>query len=123
MTIILTGEPRSTSTIYKYHCKFGFPSGYMSKEGKDLKESYQLEAKSQWKDKPMEGSLIVELKLFFKKGGKHDIDNFSKIILDSLNGIVYEDDGQIEQMTVTKFIDKNNPRAEIEVIQLLKQIT
>ena len=118
MTIILTGEPRSTSHIYKYHCKFGFPSGYMSKEGKDLKESYQWEAKSQWKDKPMKCELLVEIKLFFSRGGKHDIDNFSKIVLDSLTGIVWVDDGQIEQLMITKMIDRGKPRAEVEVIQI-----
>lgn len=118
MQIILTGEPRSTGSIYKSHCKFGFPTVYMNHEGKDLKESYQWEAKSQWKDEPMNCPLTIEIKLYFKRGGKHDIDNFGKILLDSLTGIVWVDDSQIEQMIVSKFIDKSNPRIEIDITSL-----
>lgn len=116
MQIILNGEPRSNNHIYKYHCKFGFPSGYLSKEGKSLKLDYGRQAKSQWKDEPIEGEILVEIKLYFKRGGKHDIDNYGKILLDSLTGIVWVDDSQIGQMIVTKLIDKDNPRIEIEII-------
>lgn len=118
MTITLTGEPKSSQHIYKFHCRFGFPSGYMSAEGKILKEDYQWQAKSQWKDKPMDCALLVEIKLYFKRGGKHDIDNYGKILLDSLTGIVWSDDSQIEQMIVSKFIDKDNPRIEITPIMI-----
>lgn len=116
--ITLLGEPKSSQHIYKYHCRFGFPSGYMSAEGKDLKYDYQIQAKSQWKNKPMDYPLVVNIRLYFKRGGKHDIDNYGKILLDSLTGIVWSDDSQIEQMIVSKFIDKSNPRIEITPIMI-----
>ncbi len=117
-TITLTGEPRSTNNVYKYHCKFGFPSGYLSAKGKALKEDYQWQAKSQWKGKSLEGEIMLEIKLFFKSKIHHDIDNYGKLLLDSMSGIVYEDDKQIGQMIVTKFHDKDNPRIEITVNHL-----
>lgn len=116
--ITLTGEPRSTNNIYKYHCKFGFPSGYLSADGKALKEDYQWQTKSQWKDGITKSTLTVEVKLFFKSKIKHDIDNYSKILLDSLTGIVWKDDSQIEQIIISKFMDKLNPRIEIEILQI-----
>lgn len=116
--ITLTGEPRSTNNIYKYHCKFGFPSGYLSADGKALKEDYQWQTKSQWKDGITESTLTVEVKLFFKSKIKHDIDNYSKILLDSLTGIVWKDDSQIEQIIISKFMDKLNPRIEIEILPI-----
>ena len=34
--------------------------------------------------------------------GKPDLDNIAKLILDALNGVVYEDDVQVCMLTVTK---------------------
>lgn len=116
--LILKGEPKSTSHIYHYHCKFGRPAGYMTKEGKDLKESYQWQAKSQWKRKMLTGDLEIIIRLYFGTKRKADWDNFNKIVGDSLSGIVYKDDSQIVRATVEKYYDKQNPRIEIEVFDL-----
>lgn len=116
--ITLTGEPRSTNNIYKYVCRGFVPCGYMSKEGRELKESYQWQAKTQWRDKPTKEPVQVLIRLFFGRKGKKDIDNFGKICLDSLTGIVWEDDSQIEEMVVAKFYDKERPRIEVEVNQI-----
>src|SRR3990167_11054997 len=113
MKIILTGSIQSTNHIYKSHCKFGFPQYYMSKEGKALKESYQWEAKSQMKGKIIKGDVGIEIDLYFGDKRVHDIDNYGKILLDSLTGIVWEDDKQIQKMLVTKNYSKENPRIEI----------
>jgi Holliday junction resolvase RusA-like endonuclease len=118
MTITLLGEPKSSQHIYKYHCKFGFPSGYMSAEGKKIKEDYGWQAKSQWKGGVQEGKLSVAINLYFKSKIHHDIDNYGKLLLDSLTGICYTDDRQIEQMMVTKYHDAKNPRIEIEILNL-----
>ncbi len=115
-TIILTGEPKSNSHIYKIACRGSNPCMYMSAEGKGIKESYAWEAKSQWRGKPLKGELEVSVSLYFGRKGKHDIDNFGKLLLDSLTNIVWEDDHQIQRATFEKFYDKKNPHIEIEVI-------
>jgi crossover junction endodeoxyribonuclease RusA len=112
MKIILTGNPLSTNHIYK-KSKFGM---YMSAEGHALKESYQWEATSQWKDKMLLGRVIVCIKLFFGDLRNRDIDNYNKILLDSLTGIVWKDDKQIVKMEIEKLYDKKNPRVEIEIL-------
>lgn len=113
--ITLTGAPKSTNHIYKMTCRGKFASMYMSKDGKDLKESYQWEAKSQWKRKPLKTAVILEIALYFDSKRKHDIDNYNKILLDSLTGIIWEDDNQIVELIIKKFYDKDNPRIEVEV--------
>ena len=95
-----------------------FPRVYMSHEGKALKESYQWQAKSQWKKKTTDKPVAVHITLFFKNGHKHDIDNFGKLLLDSLTDIVWVDDSQIAQMTVIKMMDKARPRIEINITEL-----
>lgn len=37
--------------------------------------------------------------------------------MDAMTGIVYEDDSQIISALVEKFIDKDNPRIEIDILQ------
>lgn len=113
MKIILLGKPRSTNNIYKYHCKFGFPSGYMSAEGKALKESYQKQLVKQWSGMPLKGSIRLKVELFFDSKGRHDYDNFGKILNDSFTGIVWEDDCQVEEAFIKKNYDKKNPRIEV----------
>lgn len=116
--ITLTGEPKSTGHIYKHACRGRFPTVYMSKDGKDLKESYKSQVKKQYKGEVIKGKIQTIIRLYFGTKRKQDIDNFNKILLDSLTGIVWEDDCQIEEMIVSKFYDKSNPRIEIEVTEL-----
>lgn len=90
---------------------------YMSSDGKALKDSYGWQARSQWRLEPLQGDVEIEVGLYFKSKRSHDIDNFGKLLLDSLTGIVWIDDKQIQKMTVEKFHDKDNPRIEITVNQ------
>jgi crossover junction endodeoxyribonuclease RusA len=113
--IILLGNPLSTQHIYKITYRSGFPRMYMTSVGYSLKEIYQLEAKTQWNQKIIDYNIELYIKLYFKDKRKRDIDNHSKIILDSLTGIVYLDDKYIKKMTIEMLYDKRNPRAEIEI--------
>jgi Holliday junction resolvase RusA-like endonuclease len=96
----------------------------MSKEGKAIKESYQWQAKSQYGSKhPLKGPIIASVRLYHGTKRKTDIDNFGKLLFDSLTGIVYEDDSQIMQATYAKDYDKSNPRIEIEIEEYGNEIT
>jgi crossover junction endodeoxyribonuclease RusA len=87
----------------------------MTAEGKVLKESYGWQLKTQWRNKVIRGDVELEIDLFFKDKRRRDIDNFSKILNDSMSGIVFEDDSQIQKATVVKHINEENPRVEIIV--------
>lgn len=115
MELILKGNPQSTQHIYKMTCRGKFATMYMSKEGKDLKESYQWQLKSQYKKKPLTGEIDLRVELFFGDDRKRDIDNYNKILLDSMSGIIFEDDSQIQSLLIIKNKDKRNPRIEIQV--------
>jgi Holliday junction resolvase RusA-like endonuclease len=118
MNITLLGEPKSTQHIYKMSCVGGFARMYMSSEGKALKESYQWQAKSQHSGPPFEGPVSVSIVLYFQTKRQGDWDNFHKISMDALTGIVWVDDKQIKSARVTMSYDKKNPRIEIEVSRL-----
>lgn len=47
-----------------------------------------------------------------------DIDNRVKLILDSMNDVLWVDDSQICELHVYRHDDKQNPRIELEVVGL-----
>ena len=46
--------------------------------------------------------------------GKPDLDNIAKCVLDALNGLAYDDDSQVVQLTVTKHYSEE-PRCVVEL--------
>ena len=87
----------------------------MSPEGKAIKEGYQWEAKSQWKQPILTGDISVSITLYFGTKRRADLDNFNKLSLDALTGIVYEDDSQIAKLQLVRGYDKARPRIEITI--------
>lgn len=108
---------------------------YIPKDVKDYAKLIQSEFKKNypnWQienfiDKPLKVEIIIGLKVpvsFSKKKKQEalddkirplkrpDVDNCSKAILDSLNGIVYPDDKQIVELSVKKYY------ANIDFIQI-----
>lgn len=59
--------------------------------------------------------LVVAVTLFHGTRRTVDIDNYGKVLLDALTGIVWVDDSQIEEMTVRRGYDKERPRVEISI--------
>ena len=118
MMITLNGNPVSTQTVYKMRSFGKFVSMYMSKRGKDIKLSYQQQASEQWVGKPLEGNVEIDIKLYFGTKRKSDWDNFHKLSMDALSGIVWVDDVQIQKAVVEKFYDKDFPRIEIKIKEL-----
>ncbi|MDD7758796.1 MAG: RusA family crossover junction endodeoxyribonuclease [Aerococcus suis] len=47
-----------------------------------------------------------------------DLDNYTKGVLDGLNGVLFHDDGQIVKMTLNKFYSQT-PRIEIEIKEVV----
>ena len=111
MKLTLSGNPISTNNLYRHIGN----RVYMTQKGKDLKEQYAWEIYSQEKE-TFDGLVEVEITYYFGNRRKNDIDNFSKVILDSITDAgIWEDDSQIAKMTIIKKYDKENPRIEIQI--------
>lgn len=116
ISLTLTGEPLSTQHIYRYACRGNHPAMYMTAAGKTRKEQYQWEARSQYRGKPFTGRLSVTLALHFGTKRRKDADNYCKLVLDALTGVVWVDDEQIDELKIVKKYDRERPRVVIEVI-------
>ena len=116
-SFILTGNPKSTQHCYKFMCAGKFPRMYMDKKCVDLKASYRHEmivARTECISEPIE----VELKLYFGTKRVVDVDNFNKLVLDAGTGILWDDDSQIQKLTVSKHYDKESPRIILTINKL-----
>lgn len=87
----------------------------MKKEAKQLKDSYSIQAKMQYKWKPVTENMSVYIRIYFWDRRIRDWDNWHKLSMDSLTGIVYEDDSQIKLATIdiVEWFDKKNPRIDL----------
>jgi Holliday junction resolvase RusA-like endonuclease len=115
--IVLLGEPKSTQHIYGILCR-PYPTVYLKREGKAIKEDYSWQAKSQWRKPLLSEPFGITVRFYHKTKRKQDIDNFFKLLFDSLSRVVWEDDNLIHQMNVTKHHDPLSPRIEIEFFSL-----
>lgn len=116
--IILQNPPPSTQHIYRHNGN----RVYMTEEGKNCKETYQWEIKSQYKGKPREGDISVIICLYFKDKKKRDVDNFNKLILDACSGILWEDDSQIQELIIKKEVVPHNSGVLIMILDNAKTI-
>lgn len=110
MKILLETFPVSTNNMY-------FGRRIMTPAARTKKEAIGWEANMQFHGEPLEGPLFVAVTFYYPNKRNHDIDNI-KGLLDALTGIVWKDDGQIEQLMLTKQVDVNDPRIEMEITQI-----
>ena len=68
-------------------------------------------------DEPLTGDVAVTLPVY-RKAKRGDLDNYNKVLLDSLSGIAYTDDSQVTELHAYRFDDKHNPRVEVEITPL-----
>ena len=66
---------------------------------------------------PIVGPVAVFLDVY-RPRRRGDLDNLLKATIDSLNGVAYRDDQQVEQITAVRYDDKRAPRIEVSVVAL-----
>lgn len=85
----------------------------MTPQGKSLKYDYYLQLKQQFKDTPITGDVELTVDLYFGDKKVRDIDNYNKLLLDACTGVLWDDDSQIQSITIRKNYDKLLPRIEL----------
>lgn len=114
MTLTFETMPVSTNNLYRNVPGRG---RVLTTKGKECKEAIGWEARSQWRQKPLEGSVAIELTIFYPDRRRRDFDNL-KAVYDALTGIVWKDDSQIDDAHIIKVYPDPNPRMELRVWSL-----
>lgn len=87
----------------------------LSSKYRDAKEAMMWEAKSQWKGETLTEDVTLNIFLYLDSK-RPDIDSYLKLLLDVLDGIAYENDRQVTELSVIKMHDSEEPRIEIQVL-------
>ncbi len=62
---------------------------------------------------PIKGAVRLDIWLY-RPARRGDIDNYSKALLDALQGVVYANDKQVVEMHIYLDHDPKNPRTEVQ---------
>lgn len=108
--IVITTLPVTTNRLYRNAP--GSQQRLLSKKAKSMKEAVAWEAKAGWMHPPKDGPVKVEIVVYWPDERKRDVDNV-KGFIDALNGVLWEDDSQITDLTLRKRVDREEPRVEI----------
>jgi len=91
----------------------------MKNDAKLLKQSYSIQARNQYKGSLLSSNLSVYIRLYFPDKRVRDWDNWHKLSMDSLTGILWLDDTQIKLATVQIMeVDKKDPRIELIIDEI-----
>ncbi len=71
--------------------------------------------KTGWRIPDKHEKIIVRIWIFWPNARRRDADNAMKILLDSLTGVLYDDDRQVMPRVMDMRIDRENPRVEVEL--------
>lgn len=110
MTLRFATLPPSTNHLYRRTSR----GVSMLESVRQAKDAIAWEARSQFRRDPLHGPLAVTLDLYWPDRRKHDVDNV-KAMLDALNDVVWQDDGQIVDLHIRKHFDNEDPRAVLVV--------
>ena len=91
---------------------------YISKEGREFKERLQWMAAAK-KARMLDGAVELRFTWYCRKkcrGG--DLDNRLKVILDALEGIIYEDDKQVVRIVAQKVMNAGRDGAQVVVLRI-----
>ena len=113
LTFTIPDVPGSVNSLYGI-TKFG--RKYMRPQGKSFKELVhrKLESVQQIED-IFYGRLKIKFTIYFNTLRKRDLDNCMKILWDSLEHVLFDDDAQIDDYRVVRAYDALKPRVEVEV--------
>ncbi|WP_079480588.1 RusA family crossover junction endodeoxyribonuclease [Halobacillus salinus] len=138
MTINFTvlGEPVAQGRPRAGRAKRGKTVMYDPKKSKEFKKYVGLVASQHAPSELLEGPLRVKVKVYkpllksfskkqiadaeaglFRPVTKPDIDNYAKGIKDALNNVIWNDDSQVVELSVSKWYSAK-PRVEVEVNEL-----
>jgi len=89
----------------------------LSEDYRAAKEAIAWEIQSQFRGEILtEDGLTVNIILHYKDNKRRDVDGCIKQLLDSMTGIVYKDDSQVDELNVTKIRESDKELVMIQVL-------
>ncbi|KYG28161.1 RusA family crossover junction endodeoxyribonuclease [Alkalihalobacillus trypoxylicola] len=115
--------------------RFGKGRAYDPTKSRDYKQYVRLVASQHKPAKPFEGQIALKVRVYkpipksmskklreeaikgtIQPVTRPDVDNYVKGIKDGMNSVIWNDDSQVVELTVSKWYSEN-PRVEVEVTE------
>lgn len=64
---------------------------------------------------PMGAAYRVKMLVWFQDLRRRDLDNVVKAVLDGLNGVLWDDDSQVVELSIGRAVDRDRPRVDVVV--------
>ena len=107
---VVYGEPASKANSRMLVHLNGKPAFIKSSKARAYERDFHLQCKRL--EKLLEGDLVVHIKIYYASR-RPDLDE--SVILDCMQGFIYENDRQVKEKHIYHALDKENPRSEIRV--------
>ena len=111
--LVVYGEPASKSNSRMLVHLNGKPAFIKSAKARGYERDFKLQCKKI--DPLMSGDVRVDIIIYYATR-RPDLDE--SVILDSMQGFIYENDRQVKEKHIFHRLDRANPRAEIIVTTL-----
>lgn len=113
MIEVIKGNTPSKSNCYRFAGKVM----YKTKELKAYEESFYLQCK-QYRNANIDTEFEFRIKVYYPSR-RSDLDNSLKVVLDCLQKVkAIKNDNKCIKIIAEKFLDKENPRIEFEIIKV-----
>jgi len=111
ITFTISGEPASKANSRKLVTIRGRPAFIKSQKARDYGEAFKLQCPKL--DPLMTGDLAVIMTIYYASR-RPDLDE--SLILDLMQGLIYENDRQVKERHTYWGLDKTNPRTVITIV-------
>lgn len=108
------------TAVPKQSFRYASGGGYQPERVKAWQAKVKRAGRMSYGDGPTSQDLAVSLRFFLPDRRRRDLDNLSKGTLDALTGVIWDDDQQIVQLTLSKQVSKN-PRVVISVSETITE--
>jgi hypothetical protein len=108
------GEPASKANSRQIVIIKGRPAVIKSKKARDYVKNFQQQCPNLGERIiPKSQDVLVRITIYYASR-RPDLDE--SVILDAMQGLIYENDRSVKEKHIFWALDKENPRAEIEVM-------
>ncbi len=113
VSFVVYGEPASKANSRKLVHLNGKPAFIKSTKARNYLKDLQWQCPKL--DPLIVGDLAVHIRVFYASR-RPDLDE--SVILDGMQGLIYENDRQVKEKHIFHALDKTNPRSEIVITRL-----
>ena len=117
VSLVIDGQPRAKERPRVVRCKNGTMRTYTPPRTKRAEAQIHWLFRQEHPDhRAFKGDVAVILHFYCKGKRRMDVDNLTKLVLDALNAVAWDDDKQVVRLRVAVEYDSPRPHTRLKII-------